>query len=81
MIVIERHLVDGDIVKQIEHDLTQAQLDALKKEFVEDGVIITFTVLGEDKPAKAAPAAKAAAAIETVKETVKAKLGRSKKKI
>lgn len=81
MIVIERHFVDGDIVKQIEHDLTQAQLDALKKEPVEDGVIVNFYVLGDDKPVKAAPAAKAAAAIETVKETVKAKLGRPKRKV
>jgi len=80
MIVIERHIVDGDVVKQIEHDLTPDQLAEKKKEQAEDGVIVTFSVLGQDKPVKAPVAAKATAAIETVKETVKAKLGRPKRK-
>lgn len=72
MRVIECHMVDGDLVKRIEHDLTESELKAKQAEPVPDGVIISFVILEGAKPTPVT--AREPSKAETVIEAVAKKI-------
>ena len=76
MRVIETHMCDGDVIRRIEHDLTQAELEAKQAESQEDGVNVSFMVLDYAKEPKKAPApvepkTTASAVLEAVTKTIR----------
>ncbi len=76
MRVIETHMSDGDVIRLMEHDLTQAELEAKQAETRDDGVIVSFMVLDYAAKPKAPAAAKepkttASTVIEAVSKKIR----------
>lgn len=71
MRVIECHMMDGDLVKRIEHDLTESELKAKQDEPAPDGVIISFVILEGAQPVQAKEPSKAESVIEAVAKKIR----------